>query len=247
MRRAGSAASAAASGSSLGPARSTLTGRVLFRSNERPVASLDTIFNEMGADFFHIKSQPAVMAVLKSRMGRGVQMANTFVFKHLAADSTWLEAMHELQVKNTPPNISMKEEDVIDCGFRSGQRRKRFETTFTVIFPDVKDGTDKRHGGDVLPEAGGYAAGSWHPQSGLTKLDMPLLTNGGASSSGGSSKPGKPSTKPSGAAPKAASGGMLGGLLSRATGSATGSKGAEGPLKKGWTRATDDKGDVWCE
>ena len=221
-RSATSAASAAAKGQAFGgAARSALSGRVLFRSNERPQAALDSVIADLGADFFHIRSQPAVLSVLKMRMGRGVQMATTFTFKHYAADSTWLEAMHELQVKNTPPvpGIKMSEADVIDCGFRSGQRRQRFETTFTVIFPDVKDGTDKRLLGDITPEANGFTAGEWHPQSHLTKLDMPLLiTNkaGQGQSGGAAAAAGTTADK---AAPKEASGGIIGSIMRRVTGS----------------------------
>lgn len=65
---------------------SSLSGRVLFRSNEKPVAPLDSVIADMGTEFFHIRSQPAVMAVLNQRMGRGIQMAVTFTFKHYTGD-----------------------------------------------------------------------------------------------------------------------------------------------------------------
>ena len=229
MRSAAASASAAANGSRLGgPAQSSLTGRVLFRSNERPQATLDAIIAGMGTDFYHIRSQPSVLSVLKMRMGRGAQMATTFKFKHYASDSTWMEAMHELQVKNTPnmPGVKMTEADVIDCGFRSGQRRKRYETTFTVIFPDVKDGMDHRIVGDVTPDQA-YVAGTWHPQSHLTKLDMPLLiTNAAAASSQASSN--KAASKDKAAPAKEASGGVLGGIMRRMVGGGGGAKDAAG-------------------
>ena len=215
---------------------SSLSGRVLFRSNEKPKASLDVVVSEMGRDFFHVRTQPAVMAVLKQRMGRGIQMATTFTFKHFAGDSTWLDAMHELQVDNLPPGFKMEEADVIDCGFRSGERRKLYETVFTVIFPDVKDGMDMRQGGaDVLPDAGGYAAGAWHPQSHLTKFDMPMfITNGAGGGGGGAGSQGKKGGKKAGRKGKGntdeakASGGIVN-LLLRLIGGGKG--GSDGPAK----------------
>jgi hypothetical protein len=235
VRSAGATAGSALRGQRSGAANmSSLSGRVLYRSNERPMASLDGVIADMGRDFHHTRSQPAVMAVLKQRMGRGIQMAATFTFKHYAGDSTWLEAMHTLQVDNLPknkPGIEMEEEDVIDCGFRSGERRKRYETVFTVIFPDVKDGADRRQGGaDVSPDAAGYLAGAWHPQSHLVKLDMPLLimNGGGGGGAKGSKKGGKKSGRKSKGdssdEPKAA-GGIVG-MLRRLAGGGKG--GADG-------------------
>ena len=220
LPKAANAFAAAASKTSGGKAHSALSGRVLFRFNERPQAALDSVIADVGADFFHIRSQPAVLAVLKMRMGRGVQMATTFTFKHYAADSTWLEAMHELQINNTPPvtGIKMTEADVIDCGFRSGQRRPRFETTFTAVFPDVKDSTDKRFLGDITPETSAFLAGTWHPQSHLNSLGMPLLDTNKAGQSGGAAAPATAPTAADPAAPKEAAGGIVGGILRRITG-----------------------------
>ena len=222
VRSAGATATSARRGERIGgPVQSSLSGRVLFRSNEKPLAALDRVIADMGRDFYHTRSQPAVMAVLKQRMGRGIQMAATFTFKHYAGDSTWFEAMHELQVDNVPHvgGLKMSEADVIDCGFRSGQRRRRYETVFTVIFPDVKDGADRRQGGgDVSPDAGGYSAGAWHPQSHLTKLDMPLLITSGGGGGGGplgrGSRKKKNSTEKSSEEPP----GWIGGMLRRLAG-----------------------------
>jgi len=86
-RSAGAAAGSALRGQRFGATHmSSLSGRVLFRSNEKPVVPLDSVIADMGSEFFHIRSQPAVMAVLKQRMGRGIQMAVTFTFKHYAGD-----------------------------------------------------------------------------------------------------------------------------------------------------------------
>ena len=240
-RTAGSAASMARAAAAGGAAKSSLTGRVLFRSNERPTATLDAIINELGDEFYHVRTQPAVLNILRMRMGRGIQMSTVFTFKHLAADSCWLEAMHDLQVRNTD-DIPMAEADVIDCGYRTGERRKRHETTFTVIFPDVKDGIDKRQGGgDVVADAPeGFKAGAWHPLSTISKLDMPTMHTSGPSAGSGDSAKAKGGSKgakhdASEAPSKKDGGGGIIGILRRATGMAGGKAEAE----------AGDEDDTW--
>jgi hypothetical protein len=241
-RSAGSAARATLTAAAGGAAGSSLTGRVLFRSNERPTATLDAIINELGDEFYHVRTQPAVLNILRMRMGRGIQISSIFRFKHYSADSCWMEAMHELQVHNTPANIPMAEADVIDCGYRTGERRKRHETTFTVIFPDVKDGIDKRQGGgDVVADAPeGFKAGAWHPLSTISKLDMPTMHTSGPSAGSGDSAKAKGGSKgakhdASEAPSKKDGGGGIIGILRRATGMAGGKAEAE----------AGDEDDTW--
>ena len=103
------------------------------------------------------------------------------------------------------------------------------QTVFTIIFPDVKDGTDKRQGGaDITADATGYVAGAWHPQSHLTKLDMPLLITSGGGNGGGSGAKGKKGGKKSrkskgdGGGDEAKPSGGIVGMLRRLAGSGKG-------------------------
>ncbi len=151
---------------------STLSGRVLFRSNERPpTANLRAVISSMGPDFYHLKSQPSILKMLEVRLSRGNVMTEYFTFKHYAVDTTHMKAMHELQGNNVKkegtmfiPGSKMAEADVIDCGYRYGIPRPRFETKFMVVFPDIKDGLA------MDPNAGTYTPGGWHPLSTTTTI-----------------------------------------------------------------------------
>lgn len=172
-------------------APSALSGRVLFRSNEKPPASLEDVLAGMGADFFHLREQPALLSMLKMHFGRGIQMATTFSFKHYASDTTWLDGMRQLQTRNCPPvnGVRMSTADVIDCGYRTGVPRKRYVTTFTVVFPDVKDGGNRYAAGPPAREA--FVPGKWHPLCTIEKLDMPLLAVAAAAGAGGAAEGGR--------------------------------------------------------
>jgi hypothetical protein len=151
---------------------STLSGRVLFRSNERPpAASVKSIISSMGQDFYHLKNQPSILKMLDVRLSRGNVMTEYFVMKHYAVDTTHMKAMHELQGNNVKkegtmfiPGAKMAEADVIDCGYRYGIPRDRYETKFMVVFPDIKDGQAND------PNAGAYVSGGWHPLSTITGI-----------------------------------------------------------------------------
>jgi hypothetical protein len=147
---------------------STLTGRVLFKSNERPTAAnLHSVLSLMGPDFYHLKSQPSIIKMLDVCLSRGIVMTEYFTMKHYAVDTTHMKAMHELQGNNVKkegsmciPGSKMAEADVIDCGYRYGIPRPRFETKFMVVFPDriADPATDMS-----LP-------GGWHPLSTTTTI-----------------------------------------------------------------------------
>jgi len=146
---------------------STLSGRVLFRSNERPpAANLHSVITSMGSDFYHLKSQPSILKMLEVCLSRGIVMTEYFTLKHYAVDTTHMKAMHELQGNNVKregtmfiPGSKMAEADVIDCGYRYGVPRPRYETKFMVVFPDIKDGLAL----DPTP-------GGWHPLSTTTTI-----------------------------------------------------------------------------
>jgi hypothetical protein len=165
--------------------QSPLSGKVVFRSNERPVATLDELLAAMGPSVYHLRTQPLVLSHLSMRMSRGIMMGEYFSVKHYGGDSTWLSGMKVLQEANCPPvnGVKMKAEDFIDCGFRNGDWRKRYQTRFMIVYPDVKDGRDARVGGDVVLDGPAqYAPGAWHPLTSANSLEdvIPLAIVRGA-------------------------------------------------------------------
>jgi hypothetical protein len=101
---AAAAASSAAKSLSDQPHISPLSGKIVFRTNERPPTTIDDLLASLGPEVYHIRSQPAVMRYLNMRMSRGIMSSTYFTTKHLATDSTWMRGMEELQVRGGPTN-----------------------------------------------------------------------------------------------------------------------------------------------